>query len=68
MTLYYAIKYSNIGFFCYAIKEVGIILQALSISKPKYVHEMMREVDIFNIKTTDIIYKKAYLANFLVNF
>ena len=42
MILSYVIKYRNINFFCYTIREVTVILQAPIANKPKYVKAMLR--------------------------
>lgn len=68
MTLCYAIKHGDTGLLRHAMREVCLILQALSVSKPKYIYEMMRQVHIFDTKAADPILQEAYLANFLVNF
>ena len=68
MTLCYVVNHSDISLLCYAMREVYLILQAPSAFKPKYAHEIMRQVYYFDIKVADHIFQKAYLANFLVNF
>lgn len=55
MTLCYAIKMGDISFFCHAIGEVCIILQAPATSKPKYARAMLRQVYIIDTKTADLI-------------
>lgn len=67
ITLCYAIKHSDIGLLYHAMRKVYLILQALSIFKPKYAHEMIKQVHIFNTKAADPIFQEIYLANFLVN-
>lgn len=67
MTLCYVVNHGDIGFFCYAMREVYLILQAPSAFKPKYAHEIMRKVHYFDTKVADHIFQKAYLANILVN-
>lgn len=67
MTLYHAIKMSDIGLLCQAIREVCIILQAPATSKPKYAKAMLRQIHIIDTKAVEPIFQKAYLANALVN-
>ena len=67
MTLCYAIKHGDTGLLRHAMREVCLILQAPSASKPKYAREMMRQVHIFDTKAADPILQEAYLANSLVN-
>lgn len=68
ITLCYTIKYGDISLFCHAIREVCVIIQAVSTFKSKYSYKMMRQMHIFDIKVANPILQKAYLANFLVNF
>lgn len=49
------------------MKEVSIILQALAVSKPKYIRAMLRQVYIFDTKAAHLILEQVYLANTLVN-
>lgn len=67
MTLCYAIKNVDIGFFKHAMREICIILQAPAALKPKYARAMLRQVHISNTKAADPILQKAYLANTLIN-
>lgn len=67
MSLCYAIKHGDTGLLRHAMREVCVILQALSACQPKYSREMMRQVHIFDTKAVDPILQEAYLANALVN-
>ena len=67
ITLYYLIKYGNIGLQKYAVKEICIIIQVLVIQKLKYTRKILRQLHIFNTKAADPIFQEAYLANILVN-
>lgn len=55
ITLYYLIKYDNIGLLKYAIREICIILQTLTTQKPKYACKMLRQVYVFSTKAADPI-------------
>lgn len=67
MTLSYAIKHGDIGLFRNAMREVCVILQALTAAKPKYAQAMLRQLHIFDTKASDPLLQKAYLANAFVN-
>lgn len=49
------------------MREVTIILQALSAKKPKYVREILCQMHILNTTAANLILKKTYIANALVN-
>lgn len=49
------------------MREVGVILQALAVSKPKYARTMLRQLHIFDNQVADPILQEAYLANALIN-
>ena len=67
MTLFYAIKYGDIGFLCHAMREVAVVLQAPAGNKQKYARAMLRQLYIFDTKASDPQLQDAYLANSLVN-
>lgn len=54
MTLFYAIKYRDIGFLYHVIREVTVIFQALAAKKPKYAKAMLRQLHIFDTKAFDL--------------
>lgn len=55
MTLCYAIKNEDIGLLRHAMREVGIIFQALAVSKPKYTRVMLKQLHIFDTQAADPI-------------
>lgn len=67
MTLCFSIKHGDIGLFQYAMREICVILQALSARKPKYAREMLRQYHIFDTSSAHPDLQTAYLANALVN-
>ena len=67
MTLYYAMKYRNIGLLCDAMREVAIIFQSPLSEKPKYVWAMLRQMYIFDIAFADPVLQEAYLVNVFIN-
>ena len=67
MTLCYSIKHGDIGLLRNSMREVAIILQAKPAWKLKYAREMLKQLHIFDILSTDAILYEAYLANALVN-
>lgn len=67
MTICYAIKNGDIGLLKHAMREVCIIFQALTGSKPKYVRAILKQVYIFDTKVAYQILQEVYLANTFVN-
>ena len=67
MTLCHAIKRSNIKLLCYTLREICIIMQAPTTSKPKYALVLLKQLHIINTEVTDSILQEMYLANALVN-
>lgn len=67
LTLCYAIKQGDIGLLCHAIREVCIIMQAPSASKPKYAKALLRQVHIIDTAAAHPTLRAAYLASSLVN-
>lgn len=67
MTISYAVKHGDIGLLRHAMREVCIILQAPSASKPKYARAMLRQLHIFDTDASTPQLQEAYLANSLVN-
>ncbi len=67
MTLCYTIKNGDVRLLQHAMREVGIILQAPAVSKPKYARAILRQLHIFDTKAANPILQGAYLANALVN-
>lgn len=57
MTFCYTIKNGNIGFFKYIIREVYFIFQAFTISKPKYIRVILKQVHIFDTKVANSIFQ-----------
>lgn len=53
ITLSYFIKYSNIGLFCYVIREITVIFQASTAKKSKYVIAITKKLYISNTKIFD---------------
>lgn len=49
------------------IQEITIILQAPSVKKLKYAEKMLYQIDILDTTIVDLIFKKAYIANTLIN-
>ena len=49
------------------MRELTIIIQALSVRKLKYAREMLRQIHILDTNTMDPIFWRAYIANTLVN-
>lgn len=67
LTLCYSIKYGDISLLRGTMREVCIILQAPSANKPKYVREMLQQLHIIDITTSNPILQQAFLVNALVN-
>lgn len=68
LTLCWSIKFGDIGLLRDALREVTIILQALSANKPKYAREMLRQMHILDTTAVDPILQRTYIANTPVNF
>lgn len=67
MTFSHAVKHRDIGLLRHAIREVCIILQVPSASKPKYARVILRQLHIFDTNASSPQLQEAYLANSLVN-
>lgn len=67
MALCYSIKYGDIGLLRHAMREICVILHALSAHKPRYAREMLRQLHSFVTKAANPQLQEAYLANALVN-
>lgn len=55
LTLYWLIKWGDIGFLQNAIQELIIVVQAPSTMKPKYVKVILCQMYIFNTNAADLI-------------
>lgn len=57
----------NTDLFCHAMKEICIIFQTPTTSKPKYIKIILRQIYIIDMKAVNSILHNVYFTNAFIN-